>query len=221
MKYIELIIYGFYIVETTLNNVTFLKYAVSTIQPLKGITMKIAWISLIVWLLIIINTAVAQSENYTLQPGDVLSVSVWKEEDLQQLILVRPDGGISFPLVGDLRASGKTVDDVRNEISRKLEQFIPDVQVSVALQELNGNLVYVVGKVNRPGVFPFNQNVDVMQALGMAGGTTAFASLNDIKVLRRESGQLKSIQFRYGDVEKGKNLQQNIILKSGDTVLVP
>ena len=81
---------------------------------------------------------------------------MWKEEDLQQLILVRPDGGISFPLVGDLRASGKTVESVRTEISRKLEQFIPDVQVSVALQELNGNLVYVVGKVNRPGAFPIS-----------------------------------------------------------------
>ncbi len=193
----------------------------NTVEGIKGITMKIAWISLIIWLVIDINMVAAQSESYTLQPGDVLSVSVWKEEDLQQLILVRPDGGISFPLVGDLSASGKTVENVRTEISRKLEQFIPDVQVSVALQELNGNLVYVVGKVNRPGAFPFHQNVDVMQALGMAGGTTAFASLNEIKVLRRESGQLKSIQFRYGDVEKGRNLQQNIILKSGDTVLVP
>ena len=137
--------------------------------------MKIAWTGLIIWLLLNINTSFAQAGSYTLQPGDVLSVSVWKEEDLQQLVLVRPDGGISFPLVGDIQASGKTVGHVRSEISRKLAQFIPDVQVSVALQELNGNLVYVVGKVNRPGAFPFNQNVDVMQALGMAGGTTAFA----------------------------------------------
>ena len=221
MKYINIFLYGFYIVESTHNNVTFLRYVVNMVGGMKGITMKIAWISLIIWLFLDVNLVAAQSKSYTLQPGDVLSVSVWKEEDLQQLILVRPDGGISFPLVGDLRASGKTVESVRTEISRKLEQFIPDVQVSVALQELNGNLVYVVGKVNRPGAFPFHQNVDVMQALGMAGGTTAFASLNEIKVLRRESGQLKSIQFRYADIEKGRNLQQNIILKSGDTVLVP
>ena len=163
----------------------------------------------------------AQTAKYYLQPGDVLAVSVWKEVDLQQVVLVRPDGGISFPLVGDIQASGKTVEDVRQVITRKLTRLIPDVQVSVALQELNGNLIYVVGKVNRPGVFPFNQSVDVLQALGMAGGATAFAALNEIKILRRESGQLKSIAFRYSDMEKGKNLQQNIILQSGDTVLVP
>jgi polysaccharide export outer membrane protein len=183
--------------------------------------MKNPLIILFICLVIKANLVFAETANYFLQPGDVLSVSVWKEVDLQQSVLVRPDGGVSFPLVGDIQASGKTVEDVRKIITRKLAKLIPDVQVSVALQELNGNLIYVVGKVNRPGVFPFSRNVDVLQALGMAGGATAFAALNDIKVLRRTSGQLKSIQFRYGDLEKGKNLQQNIILQSGDTVLVP
>ena len=183
--------------------------------------MKNSLIILLFVLVIKTSFVFADTANYYLQPGDVLSVSVWKEQDLQQSLLVRPDGGVSFPLVGDIQASGKTVDDVRKIITRKLAQLIPDVQVSVALQELNGNLIYVVGKVNRPGVFPFSRNVDVLQALGMAGGATAFAALNDIKVLRRSSGQLKSIQFRYADLEKGKNLQQNIILQSGDTVLVP
>ena len=183
--------------------------------------MKKSIIILTILLIFKANSLYAQDVNYYLQPGDVLTVSVWKEIDLQNIVLVRPDGGISFPLVGDIRASGKTVDDVRQIITKKLAKLIPDVQVSVALQELNGNLIYVVGKVNRPGVFPFSKSVDVLQALGMAGGATAFAALNDIKVLRRESGQLKSIAFRYNDMEKGKNLQQNIILKSGDTVLVP
>ena len=183
--------------------------------------MKKFLLFLLILLLFKANSLFAQSGDYYLQPGDVLSISVWKEEDLQQVVLVRPDGGISFPLTGDLQASGQTVEQVRQIITRKLSKLIPDVQVSVALQELNGNLIYVVGKVNRPGVFPFNQNVDVLQALGMAGGATAFAALNDIKVLRREGSQLKSISFRYGDMEKGKNLQQNIILQSGDTVLVP
>ena len=163
----------------------------------------------------------AAGPGYTLQPGDVLSISVWKEQDLQQLVLVRPDGGISFPLVGELRAQGATVGDLRMEITRKLSKFIPDVQVNVALQELNGNLIYVVGKVNRPGVYPFSKNIDVMQALGMAGGANAFAALNDIKVLRREDQQLRSIPFRYGDIEKGRKLDQNIVLQSGDTVVVP
>ncbi len=186
-----------------------------------SISMKKVIFILTLYLVIKVNCVYAETVDYYLQPGDVLSVSVWKEEDLQQILLVRPDGGISFPLVGNIQASGKTVEDVRQVITRKLSQLIPDVQVSVALQELNGNLIYVVGKVNRPGVFAFSSNVDVLQALGMAGGATAFAALNDIKVLRRQSGQLKSIQFRYTDIEKGKNLQQNIILQSGDTVLVP
>ncbi len=172
-------------------------------------------------LLFNVQAGLADAKGYTLQPGDVLTVSVWKETDLQQPVLVRPDGGISFPLVGDIQVKGKTVEDVRQIITSKLAKLIPDVQVNVALQELNGNLIYVVGKVNRPGVYPFNQNVDVLQALGMAGGATAFAALNDIKIMRRESGRLKSIEFRYSDMEKGRNLQQNIILQSGDTVLVP
>ncbi|MDW3094298.1 MAG: polysaccharide biosynthesis/export family protein [Gammaproteobacteria bacterium] len=183
--------------------------------------MKKTLYILTLFLVINVNCVFAETVNYYLQPGDVLSVSVWKEEDLQQLLLVRPDGGISFPLVGDIQASGNTIEGIRQIITRKLSKLIPDVQVSVALQELNGNLIYVVGKVNRPGVFPFSKNVDVLQALGMAGGATAFAALNDIKVLRREAGQLKSIKFRYADIEKGRDLQQNIILQSGDTVLVP
>lgn len=183
--------------------------------------MKKLLLILPILLLLNVNPLFAQNNDYFLQPGDVLSVSVWKETDLQQVVLVRPDGGISFPLVGDIQASGKTVDDVRQVLTNKLAKLIPDVQVSVALQELNGNLIYVVGKVNQPGVYPFNQNVDVLQALGMAGGATAFAALNDIKILRRDSGRLKSIEFRYSDMEKGRNLKQNIILQSGDTVLVP
>lgn len=178
-------------------------------------------IALILLLASYISINFVWSAGYTLQPGDVLSVSVWKEEDLQQLVLVRPDGGISFPLVGELKAQGATVEDLRREISRKLTKYIPDVQVSVALQELNGNLIYVVGKVNRPGVYPFSKNIDVMQALGMAGGANTFAALNEIKVLRREGQQLRSISFRYGDIEKGRSLDQNIVLQSGDTVVVP
>lgn len=181
-------------------------------------TLIIPWLLLI--FLFLFNHVFA-AEAYKLQPGDVLSISVWKEEDLQRVVLVRPDGGISFPLAGDLQAKGHSVDELRVQIANKLEKFIPDVQVSVALQELNGNAVFVVGKVNNPGVFPFNSKLDVVQALGMAGGTNAFAALNEIKVLRRENGKLRAIPFRYSDIAKGKNLQQNIVLHSGDTVIVP
>ena len=208
----------------SVNCVTNLKYYLVTIDKQNRSMRTMLKTLIISWLLsgilFLFNQAVAD-EAYKLQPGDVLSITVWKEEDLQRVVLVRPDGGISFPLAGDLQAKDNSVDELRAQIATKLEKFIPDVQVSVALQELRGNSIFVVGKVNNPGVFPFNSNIDVVQALGMAGGTNAFAALNDIKVLRRENGQLKAIPFRYSDIAKGKNLQQNIVLHSGDTVIVP
>lgn len=159
---------------------------------------------------------------YTVQPGDVLEVSVWKEEDLQREVLVRPDGGFSFPLAGDIVATGKTVDQLRNEIVSSLERFIPDLVVTVTVTEIRGNKIYVIGQVNDPGEFVVNPRVDVMQALSMAGGTTAFAALNDIVILRRDSsGMQRAIPFAYKDVEKGRSLDQNVMLTSGDVVVVP
>jgi len=159
--------------------------------------------------------------SYQIQPGDVLLVSVWKEDDLNSQVIVRPDGRINFPLVGEAQASGSSVEDLNKLITQKLEKYIPDPVVSVSIQQLSGNIVYVIGKVNRPGQFPILRNVDVMQALSMAGGTATYAALNKIKVLRRENGALTAIPFEYGEVEKGKNLRQNIILKPGDVVIVP
>ena len=159
---------------------------------------------------------------YFVQPGDVLEVSVWKEEDLQRKVLVRPDGRFSFPLAGDIDATGKTVGDLRQEITALLQKYIPDLVVTVTVAEIQGNKIYVIGQVNQPGEFIVNPRVDVMQALSMAGGTTAFAALNDIVILRRDSnGSQRSIRFAYKDVEKGRSLEQNIVLASGDVVVVP
>lgn len=158
---------------------------------------------------------------YTIQPGDVLTVSVWKEKELQADVLVRPDGGLSFPLAGDIQATGRTVDDVRQLIEKGLKRYIPDPAVSVALKQIGGNFIYVIGKVNRPGQFPFSKPVDVMQALALAGGATPYASVNDIRILQRDASGVKSIPFHYGDVERGRELGQNFLLKSGDTVVVP
>jgi polysaccharide biosynthesis/export protein len=159
--------------------------------------------------------------DYGIQPGDVLTVSVWKEEGLQSDVLVRPDGGISFPLVGDVSAAGKTIQQLSALITERLTKYIPDPVVNVAIKALSGNKVYVIGKVNHPGEFPITSYVDVVQALSMAGGANPFAALNDIKILRRVGGKQSAISFRYGDVESGKNLEQNIILHSGDIVVVP
>lgn len=161
------------------------------------------------------------SDLYKLQPGDVLQISVWKEEDMDSPVIIRPDGRINFPLVGEAQAAGSGVEELRKLITEKLTKYIPDPVVSVSIQKLSGNIVYVIGKVNRPGQFQIVSNIDVMQALSIAGGTATYAALNKIKVLRRENGTLTAIPFQYGEVEKGKKLEQNIILKAGDVVVVP
>ena len=165
--------------------------------------------------------AMAQDANYTVKPGDLLSVSVWKEPDLQKPALVRPDGSFWFPLVGDIDAKGKTVADLNKLMSQRLAKYISDPVVTVSIQEIKGNKVYVIGQVNRPGEFIMNPTVDVMQALSMAGGTTPFAALGDIVVLRRTPAGKQSIPFRYNDVVKGRRMDQNIDLQSGDVVVVP
>ena len=160
-------------------------------------------------------------DHYQIQPGDVLAVSVWKEEDLIQEVIVRPDGQITFPLVGEAKAAGNSIENLRLLISERLKKYIPDPVVTVSVRQLAGNTIYVIGKVNRPGVFPIVRNVDVMQALSLAGGTSTYAALNDIKILRRENGKLSAMSFKYAEVEKGKRLEQNVVLRAGDVVVVP
>jgi polysaccharide biosynthesis/export protein len=158
---------------------------------------------------------------YRLQPGDVVTISVWKEKDLETDALVRPDGGLSFPLVGDVDAAGRTVEDLRAILTQRLKPYIPDPVVTVAIKLIGGNHIYIVGRVNKPGDYPFTTPVDVMQALSMAGGATPFAQLNDIVILRRQNGQERMLRFRYEDVIRGRSLGQNVVLESGDTVVVP
>jgi len=166
-------------------------------------------------------TSAADTNAYLIQPGDVLEISVWKEEDLLKQVLVRPDGGMSFPLVGNVQAAGKSVVDLQSLVTEKLAKYIPDPVVTVSTQQLSGNKIFVIGKVARPGEIVANHYMDVVQALSVAGGMTPYAAANKIKILRRSNGKLTAIPFKYGDIEKGDNLEQNIILRSGDVVLVP
>ena len=161
------------------------------------------------------------TEGYRLQPGDLLQVVVWKETDLQSDVLIRPDGGISFPLAGDMQAAGLTTDQLRLELENRVQKLIPDAVVTVSVKAPNGNRVFVIGKVNHPGDFPLLRPIDVLQAISMAGGLTPFASNNRIRVLHRDGLRLVSYRFRYNDVAKGRHLEQNVLLNSGDTVIVP
>jgi polysaccharide export outer membrane protein len=163
-----------------------------------------------------------QDSAYTVKPGDTLQVSVWKEPDLQGPVLVRPDGMFSFPLAGQMDARNKTVGELQQELTTKLKKYISDPVVTVSISEIKGNKVYVIGQVQKPGDFVVNPRVDVMQALSMAGGATPFAALGDIMILRRtDTGQQQALPFKYTDVVRGRNLQQNIILQAGDVVVVP
>jgi polysaccharide export outer membrane protein len=158
---------------------------------------------------------------YRLQPGDILQVVVWKETDLQAEVLIRPDGGISFALAGDMQAAGLTTDALRAELETRVRKLVPGAVVTVSVKMPNGNRVYVIGKVAHPGDFPLLRPIDVIQAISMAGGVTPFARTNDIRVLHREGQNQTSVRFRYSDVAKGRHLDQNILLQSGDTVIVP
>lgn len=158
---------------------------------------------------------------YKIGPGDVLNISVWKEDGLQQEVLVRPDGGMSFPLAGDLNAGGKSVAQLQKLLVSKIKQYIPDPVVTVSIRKIENNKIFVVGKVNRPGQYIGTSYIDVMQALAMAGGLNAYASSNNIKILRRVDGDIKSMLFEYDEVADGYKLKQNIILQSGDVVVVP
>jgi polysaccharide export outer membrane protein len=159
--------------------------------------------------------------DYRLNAGDKIEISVWNEPDLKRDIAIRPDGRFSFPLTGDLQAAGRTVSDVRNELEQRLKNFISEPVVTVTVTDVAGNRVFVIGQVNRPGMFVMNPELSVVQALSLAGGTTAFAKLDSIIVIRRVADNQTVLRFNYDQVSSGRGLEQNVMLESGDVVLVP
>ena len=162
-----------------------------------------------------------ESEDYLIGPGDVLDISVWKDETLTRSVVVLPDGKLSFPLIGEVMAMGKTVARLKKEIQDKLVPFVPDITLSLEVKQVNSMLIYVIGRVNTPGRFPLNVNVNVLQALSIAGGCNAFAKRDKIKIFRQEGDKTRIFNFQYDGVVEGKLLEQNIILKRGDVVVVP
>lgn len=166
------------------------------------------------------ETEAGDEPPYGIQPGDLLEISVWSEPELDREVLVGPDGTIAFPLAGELSARDRSVAELRLEIGRRLSNFLTDPIVTVALSEVQGNKIYVLGQVASPGAYVVNPRVDVMQALSIAGGTTPYASLKDIVILRRIGAEQMALDFRYDDVAMGRNLDQNVILQSGDIVIV-
>jgi polysaccharide export outer membrane protein len=162
-----------------------------------------------------------EDPGYVIGEEDVLNISVWKEPEITRTVPVRPDGKISLPLINDVQAAGLTPMKLAAEIAEKLRKFIPDVEVTVIVTQINSRRYYILGEVGRPGAFTLLPNMTVLQALSSAGGFSQFADTKNIYVLRSENGKQVKLPFNYRDVVKGQRVEQNIVLKPGDTIVVP
>ena len=166
------------------------------------------------------KTEVLPGNDYIIGAGDVLDISVWKNEDLTKLLTVLPDGKISFPLIGEVMAEGKTLAQLKKELESKISRYVPDPVLSVVIHQLNSNMIYIIGKVRNPGRFALNSDIRVLHGLALAGGLNPFAEQNKIRIFREEGGKTLIFHFRYDDVSTGKKLEQNIWLKRGDVIVV-
>jgi len=159
--------------------------------------------------------------SYLIAPDDVLAIDVWKEGEITRTVPVRPDGKISLPLLNDVQAAGLTATDLASAITEKLKKFIANPQVTVIVTTVNSQKIYILGEVPRAGVLPLLPSMTVLQAISSAGGFTQYANQKGVYVLRIENGKQVKYPFNYKQVLKGANIQQNIVLKPGDTIVVP
>lgn len=168
------------------------------------------------------NWAAERAAGYKIGPGDVIRISVWKHDEMSQQVTVRPDGAISLPLIGDILAEGKNVDEVAAEIGKRVTKYFADQPpITVQVAEVRSYKIYVVGEVQRGGEFTPNHQVTVVQGLALAGGFTRLASEDEIVIVRKDARGERRIPFSYSAVVKSGDLQQNLLLQTGDTVIVP
>ncbi|HVT50622.1 MAG TPA: polysaccharide biosynthesis/export family protein [Dongiaceae bacterium] len=186
-----------------------------------------AFLTIIVANALLILPAAAQDGAYRINGGDTLHISVYGEQALDRDVAVEPDGGIAFPLVGNMNAQGLSLQELQHKIADALRSGnmlpnVTDAEVTVSLVKSSGNSFSVIGQVKQPGTFVTDTKVDVMQALSLAGGLTPFASKSRIIVLRRDQGGKQTkIPFDYSAVEDGNKLDSNVVLQGGDVVVVP
>ena len=159
--------------------------------------------------------------NYVIGAQDVLDINVWKEPDVSRIVPVRPDGKISLPLLNDVQAAGLTPAQLATQVTESLKKFVTNPQVTVIVTVINSQRVYILGEVNRPGAFPLIPGMSVLQALSSAGGFTQFAKVKSIFVRRLENGKEAKYPFNYREVISGKKPEQDVLLKAGDTIVVP
>jgi len=173
------------------------------------------------FLLLALFSKSSLAEPYLLNAGDVLDISVWNEETLEKQVIVLPDGSVSFPLAGELEARGKTVSQLQSAITTKLKEYLSAPVVTVSVLTVGGNTVHILGKVTNPGIFVMNQPLDATKALSLAGGLSAYAEENNIIVLRGNGDEQEVLPVRFGSIKKGQSLETNILLKSGDVIVIP
>ena len=167
------------------------------------------------------GTAPQLGQDYIIGPGDVIGISVWRDEALTRTAVVLPDGKLQFPLIGEIVAGGKTVLQLRQEFIEKLSNYVVDADISVDVKQSNSLVIFIIGKVNNPGRQILISNTTVLQALSMAGGLNLFADKDDIKIFRQDNDRTVVYSFRYSKVVSGTYLDDNIMLKRGDVIVVP
>jgi polysaccharide biosynthesis/export protein len=167
------------------------------------------------------TSAVDVPPEYVVGPSDVLGINFWRDTDMTGDVTVRPDGRITLPLLGDIEALGLTPEQLKDRITKAASKLIDDPSVTVIVRAINSRRVFITGQVTTPGAYPLTGPLTVVQVIALAGGLTEYADKKNIMITRTENGQPRAFRFNYSDVSKGRNLKQNIVLKPGDTVVVP
>ena len=165
--------------------------------------------------------AVVDKERYVIGPEDVLYIHVWREEALSRRVPVRMDGNISLPLIHEIKAAGLTPLQLEAAITERLKGFYENPNVSVIVEEANSFKVYISGEVMKPGVYRLREETTILQIIPMAGGFTDWAKRKKILVIRKENGKEKRLIVDYKKAMKGDDPNSNIVLRSGDTIIVP
>jgi polysaccharide export outer membrane protein len=169
-----------------------------------------------------VSTGLPVSSDYVIGPDDVLGILFWRDADMSGDVTVRPDGFITLPLLKDIKAVGLSPEELKDVITKAAAKFIEDPNVTVVVRQINSRNVFITGSVGRPGPYPLSGQMTVLQLVAVAGGLTEYADKSNITIVRGEAGKApQTFRFNYKDVSRGKNMQQNIILKPGDTVTVP
>jgi polysaccharide export outer membrane protein len=164
---------------------------------------------------------VSLPSGYVIGPDDVLTVVLWREKDMSADVVVRPDGKITLPLLNELQAAGLTPEQLRSAIEKAASKYVAEPNATVIVKAINSRKVHILGNVGKAGTYPLTGDMTVLQLIATAGGLQEYADAKHITVMRKEDGRDQTLKFNYKDVVRQKNVQQNVLLKPGDTVVVP